>query len=285
MKRATNAATPSGLPSGPMTSDLAPLVTGLMKLGLDFAAEALPSVLSQVIAENAATTSLLERLLTLEWERREERRIRTSLKLSCLPVGPTISNFDFAFQPSIERSRIEALATCSWIREKGSLLIVGPPGVGKSHLSVSLGVRAVENGFSVAFFRIEELLHEMKKDADVAPRRLKARKYMNAGLLIVDEVGYDPLSQQEANLFFRLVSHRYGKGSMCVTSNKSIGEWPKMLAGDDDLASAILDRLLHRSCVLNITGRSYRLKELEATLAKGTQSRQDGQLSAPQLGG
>jgi DNA replication protein DnaC len=257
---------PAALPAKAATADLRTLVDQLVKLGLDFAAEALPAVLTRAVKEDLGSPALLEQLLRGELERREERRVRTSLRLSGLPTGQTLSNFDFAFQPAVQRSKLDALGTCSWLREKQGLLILGPPGVGKTHLAIGLGVRAVESGFSVAFFRLEELLHAMRKDADVPPTRLKGKKYMKAGLVIIDEVGFETFTREEANLFFRLVSYRYQRGSLCITSNKAIKDWPEMLAGDEVITTAILDRLLHSCHVLNIRGRSYRLRDLEDDL-------------------
>ena len=254
------------MPAKSTPADLGMLVDQLLKLGLDFAAEALPAILTRAVKEDLGTPALLEQLLCGELERREERRIRTSLRLSGLPTGQTLANFDFAFQPAVQRSKLEALATCAWLREKQGLLILGPPGVGKTHLAVSLGVQAVECGFLVAFFRLEELLHAMRKDAEVPPTRLKGKKYMKAALVIIDEVGFETFSRQEANLFFRLVSYRYQRGSLCITSNKVVKDWPEMLAGDEVITTAILDRLLHSCHVLNIRGRSYRLRDLEDDL-------------------
>ena len=267
MKEAPRAAPVSdALPAKPQATDLPALLARLARLGLDFAAEALPGLLTRAVKEDLGPPALLGQLLTGELERREERRVRTSLKLSGLPSGQTLANFDFAFQPAVERSKLEALATCAWLREKQGLLILGPPGVGKTHLAVSLGVKAVECGFSVAFFRLEELLHAMRKDAEVPPTRLKGKKYMKAGLVIIDEVGFETFTREEANLFFRLVSYRYQRGSLCVTSNKAIKDWPEMLAGDEVITTAILDRLPHACHVLNIRGRSYRLRDLEDDL-------------------
>jgi DNA replication protein DnaC len=140
------------------------------------------------------------------------------------------------------------------------------PGVGKTHLVVGIGVRAIEQGFSCAFYRLEDLLHQMRKDATVSPQALRRKKYFNVSYLVVDEVGFEPMSREDAGLFFRLVSYRYCRGSTAITTNKSVKDWPGILAGDEAMTTALLDRLLHKSVVLNIRGRSYRLQELEKIL-------------------
>lgn len=239
----------------------------LERLGMVNAAERIEGLISEAVKNDTAPHLLIDQLLDAELERREERRLQTSLRLSGLPTGQTLGNFDFSFQPSVERSRIETLGTCQWIREKRTLLIQGPPGVGKSHLAVALGVKAIEHGFSVVFYRLDELLPLMRRDADLSPSLLRRKKYINNSLLILDEVGFEPMSRQDASLFFRLVSHRYQKGAIIITTNKGVEAWPEILAGDEILATAILDRLLHHSHVLNIKGRSYRLRELESALA------------------
>jgi DNA replication protein DnaC len=138
--------------------------------------------------------------------------------------------------------------------------------VGKSHLCVGLGVKAVQLGVSVQYCRFDELMTALRADAGMPPVRLKRRKSMSTALLLVDELGFEPMTRQEASLFFRLVSYRYGRGAMLITTNKSIRDWTELLAGDEVLATAILDRLLHRAHVLNIKGRSYRLRDLEDAL-------------------
>jgi DNA replication protein DnaC len=124
----------------------------------------------------------------------------------------------------------------------------------------------VENGFSVAYYRLDDLLHILKQDAEVPPRRLKSKKYLKVALLIIDEVGFQTLTRQESALFFRLVSYRYQRGSIMITTNKSVKDWAEVMAGDEVMTTALLDRLLHHCHVFNIKGRSYRLRDLERSL-------------------
>lgn len=238
----------------------------LAQLGCLHAAEQLDTLLTEAVRKPVAAHDFLDQLLSAELSGRESRRVKTTLRLSSLPTGQTLANFDFAFQPAIERSRIETLATCAWVRAAETVLIQGPPGVGKTHLAVGLGIKAVEQGFSVQYFRFDELLNELRSDAALPPVQLRRRKYLSTALLVIDELGFEPMNRQEASLFFRLVTYRYGRGSILITTNKSIRDWTELLAGDEVLATAILDRLLHKAHVLNIKGRSYRLRDLEQSL-------------------
>ena len=257
------------LPKPIPTQDIEALRERLEALRLIFAAESLDVLLNDSVKQDWNATKFLDALLRLELERQEERRVAQSIRISHLPTGPTISNFDFAFQPSVSRSQLQTLATGQWIRDGQGLLLQGPPGVGKTHLAVGLGMRAIETGFSVSFYRLDELMHQLKRDAQLSPAKLKYRKYMAVNLVIIDEFGYQPLDREESNLFFRVVNYRYAKGSStAITTNKGIASWPSVLADDEVLAGAILDRLLHRATVLNIQGRSYRLKELDNQLAQ-----------------
>ncbi|MGB5658920.1 MAG: IS21-like element helper ATPase IstB [Thermoanaerobaculia bacterium] len=235
-------------------------------VGLVHAAARLPELVEEAAKGELSSHRFLDRLLEVEISEREERRIKRSLRLSGLPPGQTLGSFDFGFQPSIEKGRIETLATCAWIREHATTLIAGPPGTGKTHIAVSLGVKAIENGFSVAFYRLDDLLHAMKRDAELAPQRLRRKKYNNVAMLIVDEVGFQPMSRPEASLFFRLISYRYQRGATLITTNKAVKDWPEILADDEAMAAALLDRLLHHCYVFNIKGRSYRLRDLENIL-------------------
>lgn len=240
----------------------------LESLGLVHAAGALENTLSDAVREGTTVQGFLDTLLSAESEERESRRIGTALRLSSLPTGFTLGGFDFGFQPSIERSRIDTLATSAWVRQNQSLLIQGPPGVGKTHLAIGLGVKAVEQGFSAQFYRFDELLTALKQDAHVPPSKLRRKKYLSTALLVIDEMGFDPMDREEASLFFRLVTYRYGRGSILITTNKSVRDWTELLAGDEVLTAAILDRLLHNAHVINIKGRSYRLRDLDYALGE-----------------
>ncbi len=184
--------------------------------GLGHAAARLPELVETAAKDSISAHGFLDRLLSAELGEREERRIKTSLRLSGLPTGQTLGNFDFSFQPSMEKSRIETLATCAWIREHATTLIAGPPGTGKTHIAVALGVKAIENGFSVAFYRLDDLLHAMKRDAELAPPAAAAQEV-----------------QQRVD-----ADHRRGRISAPVSTRSesllSPGELPLSTRGDSD---------------------------------------------------
>jgi len=235
-------------------------------LKLTHVAEQLRELVEEAARDDLPPVRFLDRVLEREIEVKNERRIATSLRLSGLPTGKTLEGFDFGFQPRVDRAKLDALSTCAYVRERENVLFMGPPGVGKSHLAVALGVKAIKNGFSATHFVLDDLMHVLKGDAAIPPRRLKAKRYLNSALLIIDEVGFTPLDRHEANLFFRLISARYEKGSIVLTSNKHVRDWPDIFAGDEVLTTAILDRLLHHVHIVHIDGQSYRLREISELL-------------------
>lgn len=220
----------------------------------------IPELLADATKQKSSAVDFFEKVLSLEVQAKEERRIAASLKVSGLPRGMHLDNFDFLFQPSIEKSRIDDLAAGDYIRRHENVLFFGPPGVGKTHIAVALGVRAIELGFSVIYYTVEELLHQLKKRSDLPVAKQRGRAYVKNALVVVDELGYQALDRQETHLFFQFISARYMKGSTIITSNRSVREWVHIFSQDEMATTAILDRLFHKSHLFNIDGQSYRLK-------------------------
>jgi DNA replication protein DnaC len=227
------------------------------------AVEALARELSEAVPHNLPAPQVLDRLLAFELAPRDERRVRTSLRLSGLPPGMTLGEVAFAFPPSLDRRPLDTLATWAFLREHTTLVVQGVPGVGKPHLGVGLGVKAIAQGVSVADYPREDLLSERRKDAHVAPQRLRRKKEFNVASLVVDEEWFEPMTRADTSLFFRRVSDHYCRGSTAIPTNRSVQDGPGIFAGDEALAAVYLDRVRHKSVVPEIRGRSDRLEDLE----------------------
>lgn len=232
----------------------------LEKLKLDYLETQLDAVCEQAAQRDLDYKDFLAQVLETEWQGRFQRGIEARLRLARFPWIKTLEQFEFDFQPSLDRRQVRELAGLSFVERAHNVVILGPPGVGKTHLSISLGVKAVEAGYSVLFLTLEQLMTRLMKALNENRLERSLQQLTYPKMLIIDEIGYLPLSQTEASLFFRLIARRYERASLIVTSNKSFLDWGEVF-NDHVLATAVLDRLLHHATTLNIKGESYRLKE------------------------
>jgi DNA replication protein DnaC len=233
---------------------------GLEQLKFKSMAEQIDTLAEQAAKAEWSYLEFLARLLESEMSARYARDVTMKTKLAHFPFHKDLDAFDFAFQPSVNERQLRQLATGRFISYGENVLLLGPPGVGKTHLAIALGMAAIALRHSVYFLTMVDLLEMLNKDAKEDRLGHRLRTLCKPKLLILDEMGYFPLDRMAAQFLFQLISRRYQKGSIILTSNKSFGEWGDIFT-DQVLASAILDRLLHHSTTINIRGNSYRLRQ------------------------
>jgi DNA replication protein DnaC len=232
----------------------------LADLKMPGALEALDQVLTGVDGGGVTASEAIEQLLGAQITLRNNRRLQAAMRSSRLPVVKTLEDFDFSFQPSIKREQIDSLHELGFLERKENVVLLGPPGVGKTHLTISLAIAAAQAGRRVYYGTLVDLISSLE-EAKAAGRLTHRLKILtHPSLLVVDEIGYLPISPTGATLFFQLINRRYEHASTVLTSNKGFEDWGGIL-GDEVMAAALIDRLLHHCHIVNIRGNSYRMRK------------------------
>ena len=232
----------------------------LVALRMPRALEVLDATIRRIEQGEIDGIEALDQLLVEERTMRENRRVRTALSLARLTTVKSLAGFDFAFQPSLDKKRILALGELTFIDRAEVVHLLGPPGTGKTHLASALAIEAVKVARSVYFSTLADIVASLAKAERDGALRERIRYLCRPALLVVDEIGYLPITPSGGNLFFQLVNGRYEKGAMILTSNRGFAEWGEIF-GDSVVATALLDRLLHHAVVVQIEGSSYRLRQ------------------------
>ena len=242
----------------------------LERLRMKNTLEILDNYLERAIKDNINVVEILDHIFSEEARNKSKRAVEKQIQMSGFPMKKGIADFDFSFQPSIDKRQVEELCTMRFLENAENIVFLGPPGVGKTHLATAIGMEAARHRFSTYYVNCHTLIEQLKKSHYENHLPDKLRTLGRYKLLIIDEIGYLPMDIQGANLFFQLIAKRYEKASTIFTSNKTFSQWNDIFA-DVTIASAILDRVLHHCSAIHIKGESYRLKERKEFLKQKVQ--------------
>jgi len=231
----------------------------LKSVRLGEAANHLPVLLEKAETNDDTYTTFLMDVMKYEQKRREEKKIEKHFKWATFPFRKTLDEFDISEQQSMSKRQFNQLKELLWIEQLYNLILLGPPGVGKTHLAVGLGIQAINQGFKVIFSSMGELVHTLKTEEITRKSQTRMKRIRGADLVIIDDLMFMAMNQQEANLFFHLINDLYNNACIILTSNKAPKQWGELLE-DPAITTAILDRLVHRSEIIHLSGESYRMK-------------------------
>ncbi|QDP41569.1 IS21-like element helper ATPase IstB [Radiobacillus deserti] len=231
----------------------------LRSLRLTEAANELPSFLKKAETSNMSYQSFLQEVMSYEQKRREDKVIERRMKWASFPFNKTLLDFTLKEQPSLSKRQFNQLIELNWIDQLYNLILLGPPGTGKTHLAVGLGIQAILEGYKVMFISMGDLIHVLKTEEITRKSQIRLKRLRDSNLVIIDDLMFMAMDQREANLFFHLINDLYNSASIVLTSNKGPSDWGELL-GDPAITTAVLDRIVHRAEVVQLSGESYRMK-------------------------
>ncbi len=239
----------------------------MKSLKIKDSAEVVDDILLSSSEQNLTYKEFLEKIVDHEIKYREEKDFQKRLKWAAFPEKKYLDDFDTGYQSSISQQELNQLKELVWLDQVDTLMLLGPPGVGKSHICIGLGLEAIHKGYKVSFTQMDDLIKLLKTEEITRTSRTKIKRIVSSDLVIIDDLMFMAIEREEANLFFQLINKLYNQSSIIITSNKGPEDWGEIL-GDSAITTAILDRIMHRSEVINLTGESYRIKNRDTIFGK-----------------